>query len=83
MSATTENAPVYNVIQQQIQMTPRNSQSTKSAPQMMEGNQQSNNSNLLIAIMNEDANSTHNTMSMSLQNYLFECAAKNTCAKGL
>ena len=44
VSATTENAPVYNVMQQ-IQMTQENSQTTKSAPQMMEGNQQSNNSN--------------------------------------
>ena len=48
------------MIQQQIQMTPKNFQlwkyqSTKFAPQMMEGNQQSNNSNLLIAIMNEEA----------------------------
>ena len=45
MSTSTENAPVYNVTQQQIQMTQENfqlwkSQSTKSAPQMMEGNQQ-------------------------------------------
>ena len=45
VSASTENAPVYNVIQQQIQMTLKNfqlwkSQSTKSAPQMMEDNQQ-------------------------------------------
>ena len=53
MSATTENAPVYNVIQQQIQMP----QSTKCAPQMMEGNQQSNNSNSLIPTMNEEENS--------------------------
>ena len=57
MWASTENAPVYNVIQQQIQMTPKNFESTKSAPQMMEGNQQSNNSNLPIPTMNEEANS--------------------------
>ena len=40
VSASTENAPVYNVMQQEIQMTQKNFQSTKSAPQMMEGNQQ-------------------------------------------
>ena len=70
VSDSTENAPVYNVIQKQIQMTPKNFESTKSAPQMMEGNQQSNNSNTL-QIMNEEANSTQNTMLaqyISLQN---------------
>ena len=60
MSASTENAPVYNVIQQEIQMTQNNfqlwkSQSTKYAPQMMEGNQQFfNNSISLIPTMNEE-----------------------------
>ena len=68
VSASTENAPVYNVIHQ-MQMTAKNfqlwkSQSTKCAPQMMEGNQQFfNNSNPLIPTMNEEANSTQNTMS--------------------
>ena len=66
------------MIPQQIQMTPRNSQNTKSSPQMMEGNQQSNNSNSLIPTMNEEANSTQNTMSISLQN---ECVAKTTVQK--
>ena len=81
MSATTENALVYNVIPQQIQMTPRNSQSTKSAPQMMEGNQQSNNSNSLIPTMNEEENPTQNTMLAQYNittKYLYECAAKTT-----
>ena len=58
MSASTENAPVYNVMQQEIQMTQKNfqlwkSQSTKSAPQMMEGNQQF--STTQVRIMNEEA----------------------------
>ena len=44
-----------------------NSQSTKSAPQMMEDNQQFFQQlkftlQVLIATMNEDANSTHYTM---------------------
>ena len=91
MSASTENALVYNVIQQQIQMTPKNfqlwkSQSTKCAPQMMEGNQQSNNSNKMIPTMNEEANSTHNTMSIQYNifaKYFCKWAAENTCARGL
>ena len=59
VSASTENEPVYNVIQlafKQLQMTPRNFQSIKSAPQMLERNQHSFNSNtlqILIATMNE------------------------------
>ena len=91
VSVTTENAPVYNVMQQEIQMTQKNfqlwkSQSTKSAPQMMEGNQQIfNNSNSLIPTMNEEANSTHNTMSaqyISLQNICMNVQQKQH-ARGL
>ena len=85
MSASTENAPVYNVIQQEIQMTQENfqlwkSQSTKSTPQMMEGNQQSNKSSTDCNY--EEAMSTHNTMSISLQKYL-NVQQKHLCMKPL
>ena len=72
------------MMQQEIQMTQENfqlwkSQSTKCAPQMMEGNQQYFNNSSTDCNYEEDANSTHNTMSMQYNisaKYLYECAAK-------
>ena len=76
VSATTENAPIYNVIQQQIQMTPKNFPSTKSAPQMMEGNQQSNNSNT-------DCNYEEAIQCQLNRIFLQKCAAKTIVQKVL